>query len=241
MNGIRRALLAIHSIALLAACGGLAALALNQDQMLDILVGDFNLQAFIAAGDAATAVFLLVLAAIALLGFLSLLAAVWRASPARSRGVYSLRQADGGIVEIPAATLEALLRDALQALPEVRRAEPRVNVRSGAVESHIDATIEPSVTIAIATKLIVDSVHAVLREQVGVTNVRRPAIRIMYDDAAARPAGVVAPPPAYGSSPPAPPPPPPDGPAAPPAPIFPAARGPASPPPAAGPEKQPDE
>jgi hypothetical protein len=221
MNAVRRLLLAAYSILLLAACGGLFALAWNQDKKLDIQVGDFNLQAFVISSDGARLVFGLVLAAVAVVAFLSLLAAVWRS----------------GAVEISAATLEAILRDALQALPEVRRAEPRVDVRSGAVESHIDATIEPSVSIAMATKVMVDTVHAVLREQVGVTSVRRPAIRITYDELAARPAGM---PPARPAFAPGPPPPPPGaGQAAPPAPIFPAARGVETPEPP-DPERRPD-
>ncbi|MEJ5222137.1 MAG: alkaline shock response membrane anchor protein AmaP [Tepidiforma sp.] len=237
MNAVRRLLLAVYSVLLLAACGGLFALAWNQDKKLDIRVGDFNLQAFVVSSDGARLVFGLVLAAVAVIAFLSLLAAVWRSGAARSRGVLALRQEDGGTVEISAATLEAILRDALQALPEVRRAEPRVDVRSGAVESHIDATIEPSVSIAMATKVMVDTVHAVLREQVGVTSVRRPAIRITYDELAARPAGMAPARPAYAPVPP--PPPAGGGQAAPPAPIFPAARG-VEPPESPDPERRPD-
>ncbi|WP_322797291.1 alkaline shock response membrane anchor protein AmaP [Tepidiforma sp.] len=211
MNAIRRILLALHSILLLAACGVLFALAWNQEKKLDLQVRSFNLQAFIVSGDSARAVFTAFLAIVALIAFLSLLAAVWRESRPRSKGVLQLRQEDGGIVEVSAASIEALLRDAVQALPEIRRAEPRVDVRSGAVESRIDAVIEPSVSIAGATKRIVDTVHAALREQVGVTSVRRPVIRISYDELAARPIGAYP-----GTPPPAAPPPP--------APIFPAAR-----------------
>ncbi len=236
MNAVRRLLLAIYSVLLLAACGGLFALAWNQDKKLDIQVRSFNLQAFVTSSDTARAVFAALVALVAVIAFLSLLAAVWRSRSPRSGGVLALRQEDGGIVEISAATLEAILRDALQALPEVRRAEPHVDVRSGAVESRIDATIEPSVSIAIATKVIVDTVHAVLREQVGVTSVRRPAIRMTYDELAARPAGMVPRQPAYAPGPP----PPAGGQAAPPAPIFPAARG-TEPPETPAPERRPDE
>ncbi len=217
MNALRRILLAVLSVALLAACGGLFALAWNQEKKLDIRIGDFNLQAFIVASDGARALFGLLLAAVALVGFLALLAAVWRTGPARSRGMLSLRQQDGGVVELPAATLEGILRDALNAMPEVRRAEPRVDLRSGSVTSHIEAVIQPSVSIAHATKAIADTIHAVLREQVGVTSVARPTIRISYDELAARPAGAVPP---RASAPPQPPPP---------APIFPAAREPEPP------------
>ncbi|MCL6643935.1 MAG: hypothetical protein K6U88_02975, partial [Dehalococcoidia bacterium] len=125
MNALRRILLALYSILLLAACGGLFALAWNQDKKLDIQVRSFNLQAFVISSDTARLVFAVILGVVALVAFLSLLAAVWRSGPARSRGVLSLRQQDGGTVEVSASTLEALLRDALQALPEVRRAEPR--------------------------------------------------------------------------------------------------------------------
>lgn len=219
MNALRRILLAVLSVALLAACGGLFALAWNQEKKLDLRIGDFNLQAFIVAGDGARAVFALVLAAVALVGFLALLAAVWRSGPARSRGMLSLRQQDGGVVELPAATLEGILRDALAAMPEVRRAEPRVDLRSGSVVAYVDAAIQPSVSIAHATKAIADAIHAVLREQVGVTSVARPTIRITYDELAARPAGSMPLRPQAGPVPP-------PAPAAPPSPIFPAAREP---------------
>ncbi|WP_322819808.1 alkaline shock response membrane anchor protein AmaP [Tepidiforma sp.] len=239
MNAIRRVLLALYSLLLLAACGGLLALAWNQDKKLDIQLGEFNIQAFIVSSDGARAIFAVIIAAVALVAFFSLVASVWRSSAPRSRGVLALRQEDGGMVEVPAQTLEAILREALQLLPEVRRAEPRVDVRAGAVESHIDATIQPSVSIAAATKVMVDTVHAVLREQVGVTNVRRPAIRITYDELAARPAGMA---PQRAASPAVPPQPPAavGGQAPPPAPIFPAVRestGPESP----APERRPDE
>jgi hypothetical protein len=237
MNAVRRVLLAAYSILLLAACGGLLALAWNQDKKLDIRVGDFNLQAFVISSDGARAVFGLIVAAVALVGFFSLVASVWRSGAGRSRGVLALRQQDGGVVEVPAQTLEAIIRDALQALPEVRRAEPRVDVRSGAVASHIDATIYPSVSVAAATKAIVDTVHAVLREQVGVTSVHRPTIRITYDELAARPAGMApqrpAPAPPYPAAPPV-------GEARPPAPIFPAARQ-APTPESPAPEHRPDD
>lgn len=212
MNAIRRILLVVYSVLLLVACGVLFVLAWNQEKKLDLQVRSFNLQAFIASGDYARAIFTVLLAIVALIAFLSLLAAVWRQGRPRSKGVLQLRQEDGGIVEVSAASIEALLRDAVQSLPEIRRAEPRVDVRSGAVESRIEAIIEPSVSIAGATKRIVDTVHAALREQVGVTTVRRPVIRISYDELAARPIG------AYPGSPPPPAAPPP------PAPIFPAAR-----------------
>ena len=46
MNALRRILLVFYSLVLLAALGGIGALAWNQDQQLDLDVEDLNIQAF---------------------------------------------------------------------------------------------------------------------------------------------------------------------------------------------------
>jgi hypothetical protein len=191
MNALRRILLAVYSAVLLAAAGGLIALTWNQDKKLDLEVADFNLQAFVNASDGAKWAVTGVLAGIALFGFLTLLAAILRPSKASSRGTLRMKQADGGTVVVPASAIETLLRDELERLPEIRRVTPTVRVSSGAVDTVLDATIEPSASIAHATRVLGDGVAAVLKDQVGVTSVRRPIIHISYDELAARPAGTV--------------------------------------------------
>lgn len=191
MNAVRRILLAAYSVVLLAATGGLIALTWNQDKKLDLEVAEFNLQAFVSASDGAKWAVTGVLAAIALFGFLTLLAAIIRPSKASSRGTLRMKQADGGTVVVPASAIETLLRDELERLPEIRRVTPTVRVSSGAVDTVLDAAIEPSASIAHATRVLGDGVAAILKEQVGVTSVRRPTIHISYDELAARPAGTV--------------------------------------------------
>jgi hypothetical protein len=182
MNGLRRTLLVIYSLTLIAAAGGLIALAWNQERKLDLNVGEFNLQAFVTSTSNAKYGVTAALGAIALLGFITLVIAVLRDSKG-ARGTLRMRQADGGSVEVTAAAIESLLREELQQLPEVRTVNPRVRLGSGgAVETFIDASIEPSANIAQVTNDLSQGVANVLRTQVGVTNVKRPAIKISYDD-----------------------------------------------------------
>ncbi len=191
MNGLRRLFLALYSVALIAACGGLLALAWNQDQKLDISVRHFNLQAFIDASDSNRAVFTAVLVPFILLGVLTLSIAFWATSRG-GRGTLVLKQSDGGTVEVTAQALETLLRDALNELPEIRQATPIVRLAGGAIDSTITVSIEPSASIANVTGLVTQTTGQVLREQVGVTTVRRPHVRINYDEISARPAGTGA-------------------------------------------------
>ncbi len=188
MNGLRRAFLVLYSLLLIAAAGGLIALAWNQDRKLDLNVSDFNLQAFIVSGDTEKWMLTIVLAVIALLGFLTLLLAVTRGGQrGGAKGTLRMRQSDGGTVEVTSGAIENLLREELERLPDVRSVSPRVRIGSGgAVETSIDAAIEPNASIAAVTNELGQGVASVLREQVGVTNVRRPNIRISYDEVNAR-------------------------------------------------------
>lgn len=188
MNGLRRAFLAIYSILLIGAAGGLIALAWNQSEQLDLSLGDFNLTSAVSSSDGAKWVATAVLAGIALLGLLTLIMAVSRSGGrAASKGTLRMRQADGGTVEVTAGAIENLLREELEQYPEVRRVDPRVRLAGGAVETSLDATIEPSASIAHATNLLSQGVASVLKDQVGVTNIRRPSIKIDYDEMGARP------------------------------------------------------
>ncbi len=186
MNSLRRTLLVIYSLLLIAAAGGLIALAWNQDQKLDLNIGDFNMQAFVVSTNNAKYGVTAALAAIALIGFITLVIAVMR-DRRGAHGTLRMRQTDGGTVEVTAAAIESLLREELGQLPEVRTVDPRVRLASGgAVETYIDAAIEPSASIAQVTNDLSQGVANVLRTQVGVTNVKRPAIKISYDDLNAR-------------------------------------------------------
>ncbi len=214
MNATRRVILVIYSLLLIAAAGGLIALAWTQDKKLDLKIESFNLQAAITSGDTAKYIATLVFAAAALIGFLTLVLAVLKDSGRRSKGTLRLKQTDGGTVEVTAVAIENLLRDELERLPEIRRVVPRVQVNAGAVDTFLDASIEPSASIAHVTTVLAQGVGAVLRDQVGVTNVRRPNVRISYDEANARPVGQAPrstrpanPAPAAQFEPPLPPPP----------------------------------
>jgi hypothetical protein len=56
-----------------------------------------------------------------------------------------------------------------------------------AVDPTIMVAIEPSASIAHVTSMVSRVTADVLREQVGVTDVKRPAVRVTYDDLAVRP------------------------------------------------------
>lgn len=193
MNGLRRVVLVLYSLLLIAACGGITALAWNQDRKLDLNVGDFNLQAFVASTDGARWIVTAILVVVAIVGLLTLILALVRGSSGGTKGTLRMRQADGGTLEVTAASIENLLRGELEELPEIRAVSPRVRLTGGAVDTALDATIEPSASIAHATTLLAQGVANVLREQVGVTNVRRPNIRIHYDEVSARPIPAKAP------------------------------------------------
>lgn len=189
MNGLRRVLLALYSLLFVAACGGLVVLAWNQDQQLDLNPGGFRLVASISADNAEKWIFTLLMACLVMFGLLTFLLSVSPASSGGRRGgTLRMKQADGGSVEVTSDAIESLLRDELEHLPEIRQADPRVKLAGGgAVDTAITAVIEPSASIAHVTNLIAVTTTTTLREQVGVTNVRRPSVRIQYDEMSARP------------------------------------------------------
>jgi hypothetical protein len=185
MNGLRRTFLALYSLLVIGAAAGIGVMAWNQDQKLDLNVSDLNLTAAITSSDSLKWSLTALMVAISLLGVMTFLLAV--AKTAESRSTLRMKQADGGTVEVSNDAIENLLRDELEQLPEVRRVAPKVRLAGGAVETSLDAWIEPSASIAHATTVLGQGVTGVLRDQVGVTNVRRPAIRIHYDEVSARP------------------------------------------------------
>lgn len=189
MNVVRRLFLALYSILLIAAAGGLLALAWNEGQQLDLNVGNFNLQGLINTDDPAKAVWTVIMAAVVVLGLFTLFVALAPGVAGSSKGTLRMRQADGGMVEVTADALESMLQDELEQLPEVREAYPRVRLSGGAVDTETTVVIEPSANISTVTSAVADATARALRENVGVTSVRRPNIRIRYDEVNARPAG----------------------------------------------------
>lgn len=185
---LRRALLALYSLVFIAACGGLIGLVWNEDQKLDIDVNnDFNLQAFVTATDSAQALATIVFAVLILFGLWTLLMALLPTGEAASSGLLRLKQSDGGSVEVTSQALERLVREEVEALPEVRQAVPRVKVSGGAVDTDALVVIEPQESIAHVTTVVNDAINRAFKEQVGVTNVKRPNIRISYDPVKGRP------------------------------------------------------
>jgi len=187
MNVLRRGLLAFYSILLVAAAGGLIALAYNQDQKLDITVRHFNVQAFITSSTGEKWAFIVVMAVVIIFGLFCLMVAFMQAEEPPEKRSLRLHQADGGTVEVTAAALESLLRDQLEQLPEITRADPHVRMRGGAVESDIGVVTDPGTSIASVTAAVAETTARTFREMVGVTHIRRPHVRIQHE-----PAGVPA-------------------------------------------------
>ena len=186
MNGLRRLLLAAYSLLFAAVCVGLGALAWNQDEQLDINPGEFRFVAFISSGDTEKWAFTALMGCLVLFALLTFMVAVSRGSDPR-KGTLRLRQSDGGTVEVTTASVEALLRDELESIPEIRQAYPRVRANGNAVDVDVAAVIEPSASISHVTSVVSQTSASTLREQVGITNLRRPNIRIRYDEVNARP------------------------------------------------------
>jgi hypothetical protein len=145
------------------------------------------MEAFITANDTWQVIATTALGVLIAFGLWTLLLALLPAGEGRRAGMLRLKQADGGMVEVTSQSLERLVRDELEALPEVRQAVPRVRVSGGSVDTDILAVIEPQESIAHVTAVIGDTVRRAFKEQVGVTNVKRPNIRISYEPVKGRP------------------------------------------------------
>ena len=185
---LRRALLALYSLVFIAACGGLIGLAWNENEKLDVDINnDFNLQAFITATDSAQILATAVLGVLIIFGLWTLLMSMLPAGEGGSSGMLRLKQADGGTVEVTSQALERLLRDEMEALAEVRQAVPRVKVSGGAVDTDALVVIDSAASISHVTNVVNDAISRAFKEQVGVTNVKRPNIRISYDPVKGRP------------------------------------------------------
>ena len=206
MNFFNRFFLVIYSLLFIAACAGLVVMAWNQDQKLDIVLGSFNLQAFILSNDSDRWLFTAMMGLLAMIGVISLITAFSRGGKSASSGTVRLRATDGGVVEIDASAVEALLRSNLESLPQVRQASPHVKASKGSVETDITVSVYPGASISDITHTVNETTANVLRQQVGATQVRRPVLHITYDELAAVPSGRMRPqsPPSAGTLPPPP-------------------------------------
>ncbi len=197
MNLARRGLLFLFGAFWIAAATSLIILAWNSDEMIDVDVKDFTLQAFVEVGDAERWGMTLVVGALALVGVAALLVAVLPGRTRVGRGLLRLRQSDGGVVEVSNEALEGLLVDELEQLAEVRNASAAIRVRSGAISTDLDLVVAPGARIADVTSVVGTRLTEVFRDQVGVANVHRPLVRIAYDSGVAgaspRPGAVSAP------------------------------------------------
>lgn len=196
MSILRRIFLSLYSILLGLAAGGIAALAWNEDSLNAPIVRDLRLHAFVTSPNDQARVLLSVIAgAIVVLAIFTFVLSYLpqsKKNESSSRGALRLKQVDGGTVDVPVSALETLLREELEALPEIRSAKPIVRVSGGVVTMDLDLAIEPSASIAAVTSLAGNTVARALKDQVGVTAMRRPHVRISYDEMNARPVGMVA-------------------------------------------------
>lgn len=187
MTVLSRVFLAVYSLLFIALCAGFVGLLWNDSEMLDIELGDLNFQAFFVPGaeDAQKWAFTALMAAFVLLGLATFVLAFTRSTAGGGR--LRLRQADGGVLEVGSDAIEALLRDELERLPEVRQAHTRVRVSGNVIDPTLTLVVEPSSSIAHVTNEAAQVTARALREQVGVANVRRPTMKISYDEIASRP------------------------------------------------------
>jgi hypothetical protein len=181
MTILGRIFLALFSLAWIAAAGALTALAWNEGQMLDLEIESFTVQAWIDGNTFSKVLFSTVMALVMLIGLVGFVLAFVRTNTTR-KGSLRLRQAEGGVVEVPATALEALVVHALGEMEVIESATAHVALRGGTVESELDLTIGPGASISEVTAGANECLTEVLQEMVGVKNVRRPLVRITIDD-----------------------------------------------------------
>jgi hypothetical protein len=182
MSAIARIFLVLYSLLLIAACAGVVALSFNDEEMLDLSVGDYAVRAFVDSSDGARWAVTVILGAIGLLGAISMVVALLPWHGRHRPGQVRIQRAGGGTVEITTSALEHLLHEEISGLAGVRQVSPLVRTRGDTIESEITLSIDSGANIAEVTSTVSEATGAVLREQVGATQVRRPTIRITYDE-----------------------------------------------------------
>lgn len=193
MSTVRRVLLAFYSLLLMGAAIGLDILAWNTSKKLDINTGSFQLQAFVTATDTAKWGFTALMAAVVLIGFVTLLMALVDPSASWSRGSFRVRRPDGARVELPLQHVERALRQEIERLPGVLSATPRIRYNEGAIESYVSALVEPLVSVPHVTNAISNTTIAAIREQVGEGAIHPPVVSVETARAASTAGGTAAP------------------------------------------------
>ncbi len=112
MSVLGRIFLAVFSLGWIAVAGGLTALAWNDEQMLDLQVDTFTVQAWVDGDTVEKVLFSLVMAVLVAIGLGGFMLAFVRKS-STGKGMLRLQQTEGGVVELPATALEALVVHAL--------------------------------------------------------------------------------------------------------------------------------
>ena len=189
MNDARRTLLAVYSVALIAAAGGFIVMTWTQGKKLDLVIGDFNLQAFVEAGSVGKIIVTTAMAAVIWLAVCSLYIAL-RNPEGRARRAAALRghAPGGGTVEYSAESLAAVVADDLERLPDVVAATPVVYERRGQAELEVDAVIAPGASIGHVTAAIAHAAEDSLRERAGIVLSRRPVVRLQHAEGDEAPA-----------------------------------------------------
>ncbi|MDZ7727997.1 MAG: hypothetical protein U5Q44_07275 [Dehalococcoidia bacterium] len=204
MNVFNRIFLVIYSLLWIAACAGLAVMAWNEGQMLDIAAGEFNLQAFIDSTGTDRWIFT------AMMALLALSASSPWSRP--SAGARPGRRASCASRPPTAASSKCRRRPSrpssapkIENIPGIGQAAPVVAAKGGIVETDITVSADPGASISDVTHVVNETTTRVLREQVGATQARRPTLHITYEEIAGPPrhgtrpqapgAGTVPPPP----------------------------------------------
>ncbi len=193
MTTLERTLLAAYSLLLVAMAVGLTALAWDQGRQLDLDLGEFRLTSAITSGVGAKWAFSLVMALVGLFGGLTLALAL-RPVPGPGKGILRLRQQDGTVVEVSAATLERRLREELELLPDVAAASARIRLWKTAIDPDIAITPAAGSHPSYIAGAVVHTTLAFLETAAPGATVRRPTLRVDYDESIAP----VARPPARG-------------------------------------------
>ena len=199
MSDLRRVALAIYSALALALCLGLVALAWDEGRQLDLDLGNFRLVSFIDAGTAAKWMFTVVLGLFAALAGLTFVLAAFPESRAR-RGTVQLKQPGGARIEVDTGTLETIVKEEVERLPDVRLAQARVRVEGNALETDLAMIVEHGANIAHVSAAAAHTAASALAGQTGEAEVRRPTVRVSYDSLAAIPIGAGPPPPPIAGS-----------------------------------------
>jgi hypothetical protein len=182
MHTVNRILVVFLSLLLIAAAAGLITLAWVEDRFLNLELDNFDLEAAIVTDGTSRLVFTVVCAAIGALGLAFIALQFVRMGRQTRDQVVRLRQASGDQVELSTTTIESMIRQELEQLPEVRRAAVLVREEKNGLASVLDLHLEPDATVAHVTSEASHVVTAAFRERLGMSSAHRPLIRVHYDE-----------------------------------------------------------